>query len=97
MPRNQTRLDAQFSAGSLLASSRSLDGKDYSNGGPATSQGASSSAKRVDERTVTITDKIGEKVSDIQEMRLSADLKTLTITVRVSGRDKPTVIVFERQ
>jgi hypothetical protein len=36
-------------------------------------------------------------VTDTQEIELSADLKTLTITVHVAGRDKPNVMAFERQ
>ena len=74
-----------------------LDGKDHAKDEPTAGQSTSSSARRLDERTVTITDKAGGKVSDTQEMRLSADLKTLTMTVRVPGRDKPNVLVFERQ
>jgi hypothetical protein len=36
-------------------------------------------------------------VTDTEEIGLSADLKTLTITVHVPGRDKPNVMVFERK
>ncbi len=72
-----------------------FDGKDYPNEGP-NAQGASSSMRRVDERTVVITDKADSKVTDTQDIALSADLKTLTITVHIVGRDKPNVLVFER-
>ena len=44
-----------------------------------------------------ITDKAGDKVTDTEDIALSADLKTLTITVHVVGRDKPNVLVFERK
>jgi hypothetical protein len=52
----------------------------------------------VDERTLVITDKAdGKVVSDTEEIGLSADLKTLTMTVHIAGRDKPNVMVFERK
>ncbi len=73
-----------------------LEGKDHTNDGPNEDRGASSSMRRVDERTLVITDKAGGKVTDTQEIGLSANLKTLTMTVRIPGRDRPTVLVFER-
>ncbi len=72
-----------------------FDGKDYPNEGP--NAGASSSMRSVDERTLAITDKYNGKVTDTEEIALSTDLKTLTITVHVAGRDKPNVMVFERK
>jgi len=74
-----------------------FDGKEYPNEGPKADRGASSSIRRVDERTLVITDKAGGKVTDTEEIELSADLKTLTITVHIAGRDKPNVMVFERK
>jgi hypothetical protein len=73
-----------------------LDGKDYPREGAAAGAGTSSSALRMDERTLMITDKAGGKVSDTVEIALSPDLKTLTKTVRIPGRDRPTVLVFAR-
>jgi hypothetical protein len=74
-----------------------FDGKDYPNEGPNARRGASSSIQRVDERTLVITDKTDAKVTDTEAIGLSADLKTLTITLHVPGRDKPNVMVFERK
>ena len=74
-----------------------FDGKDYPNEGPNAGRGASSSIRRVDEGTLVITDKAGGRVTDTEDIGLSADLKTLTITVHVPGRDKPIVMVFERK
>lgn len=73
------------------------DGKDYPDEGPNAKQGASSSIRRVDERTLVITDKAGGNVTDTEDFALSADLKTLTVTVQIPGRDKPYVMVFERK
>jgi len=74
-----------------------FDGKEYPNEGPNADRGASSSNRRVEGRTLVITDKAGGKVRDTEEIDLSADLKTLTITVHIAGRDKPNVMVFERK
>ena len=73
-----------------------FDGKDYPNEGPLADHGASSS-RRVDERTLVITDKADGKVTDTEEIALSPDQKTLTVTVHIPGRDKPNVMVFERK
>ena len=71
--------------------------KGHPNDGPNAEGSVSSSMRRVDERTLVITDKAGGKVADTQEIGLSANLKTLTMTVRIAGRDKPTMLVFERK
>ena len=44
-----------------------------------------------------ITGKANGKVTDTEDIELSADLKTLTITKHIPGRDKPNVMVFERK
>jgi len=36
-------------------------------------------------------------VTGTEEVGLSADLKTLTITLRFMGRDKPDVMFYQRQ
>ncbi len=74
-----------------------FDGKEYPNEGPNAGRGASSAIRRVDERTLVITDKADGKVTETEELELSADLKTLTIKVHIAGRDKPNVMVFERK
>jgi hypothetical protein len=74
-----------------------FDGKDYPpNGVPNAGRGPFSSIRRVDERTLVITNKYDGKVSNTEEFVLSTDLKTLTMTVRIAGRDKPDVLLFER-
>jgi hypothetical protein len=74
-----------------------LNGKDYPNQGPNANPGSSSSTRRVDEHNLVMTDRASGKVTDTEEIGLSDDLKTLTITVHVAGRDKPNVMVFERK
>jgi hypothetical protein len=73
-----------------------FDGKEYPNEGPGVDPTASSSARRVDEHTLVITDRAKGKVTDTKEVGLSGDLKTLTITTHIVGQDRPTVLVFER-
>jgi len=73
-----------------------LDGKDYANVG-AVVDGLTASARRVNERTVEMTDKISGKVRDTQEISVSPDGKTLTMTVHITGRSAPDVQVFERE
>jgi hypothetical protein len=73
-----------------------FDGKDYANIG-AVVDGLAASARRVDERTVEVTDKANGKPTDTQEIKASEDGKTLTITIHITGRSQPDVQVFERQ
>ena len=74
-----------------------FDGKDYPNQGPNVARGSASSVRRVNERTLEMTDKIDGKVMDAQQIELSSDLKTLTMTVHTVGRSEPNILVFERQ
>jgi hypothetical protein len=74
-----------------------FDGKDYPNEGPNTDTGSTSSIRQVNEHTLEITDKANGKLKATEQIELSADLKTLTITMHIAGKDKPNVMVFERQ
>jgi hypothetical protein len=74
-----------------------FDGKDYPNAGRGATQGATSSARWVDERTLEITDKINGKVTRTIQIELSSDLKTLTRTVHPVGQSQPNIFVFDRQ
>ncbi len=60
-----------------------FDGKDY---------------RRLDEHTLELTDKGSDgKIAETQEIQLSSDLKTLTMTRHIPGRSDPQILVFERQ
>jgi hypothetical protein len=79
-----------------------FDGKDYPNVGPNVPAGSTSSARRVngrtlDQHTLELTGKFNGKVTDTQEIKLSSDGKTLTMTVHPAGRTEPNILVFERQ
>jgi hypothetical protein len=75
-----------------------FDGKDYPYLGPHVPAGATSSGRRVNQRSLEITDKLQGKITGTRKIELSNDLKTLTITVRVAGQSKiEDVLVFERR
>jgi hypothetical protein len=74
-----------------------FDGKDYANVGRSVAEGSTSSARRVDERTLEITDKIKGKITRTEEIELSPDLKTLTRTVHPVGQHESNIFVYERQ
>ncbi len=74
-----------------------FDGKDYPEVGPGVSPGSVSSGHRVNERTLELTDRIKDKVTDTREIKLSPDLKTLTMTVHRAGQETPNVLVFDRE
>jgi hypothetical protein len=74
-----------------------FDGKDYPNVGGDVAQGSISSARRVDERTLEITDKVNGKITRTIQIQLSPDHKTMTRTVHPAGQSEPNVFVFERQ
>lgn len=73
-----------------------FDGQDYANVG-AVVDGMTASARRINERTLEVTDKISGKVRDTQEISISVDDKWLTITVHIPGRSEPDLQVFERE
>jgi len=72
-----------------------FDGGDYAMVAPI--EGYTTSARRVNERTLEITYKVKGKVGDTQTMELSSDLKTLTMTRHMVGQSEPYIEVFERQ
>jgi hypothetical protein len=75
-----------------------FDGNDYPDLGPNVTPGSASSGRRVNGRSLEITDKFQGKITDTRQIELSKDLKTLTITVRLVGQNKPkTILVFDRE
>lgn len=59
---------------------------------------AASSLRRLDEHTVELMRKKSDgELSDFLQLKLSADLKTMTITPHSAAGDEPHVLVFERQ
>lgn len=73
-----------------------FDGRDYPDAGANIPAGFVSSARRVDDRTLEITDHFKGRVVDTQQVQLSPDRKTLTITFR-AGEAEPNIFVYERR
>jgi hypothetical protein len=83
---------------SHLTKNMKQDGKDYPNMGANAAVVAASSLRRLDEHTLELTDKKSDgKIYDTQQIKLSSDLKALTISIHAAGRDESNVFVFERQ
>jgi hypothetical protein len=74
-----------------------FDGKDYPVEGPGLAKGSTSSARRVDERTLEIVDKLNGEVTRTERREISADLKTLTRTIHPVRQHDPNIFVYERQ
>lgn len=87
-----------INSSSQLTRNLKLDGKDYPNAGPNAAIVAVSSVRRLNEHTLELTDKRSDgKVYDTQQIKLSSDVKTLTMTRHTVGRSDPSIFVFERQ
>lgn len=83
--------------GSGMITSVKFDGKEYPSSGANAVEGYMTSATRVDAHTLHVTHTLKGKVLDTQEMVVSPDGKTITISVNQKGRSKPNVLVFERE
>jgi hypothetical protein len=86
-----------FINSSGVTKSVKFDGKEYPNAGPNARAGSASTARRMNEDTLEMTDKFNGKITNTREIQLSGDRKTLTMTVHVPGRREEDVFVFERQ
>ena len=65
---------------------------------PKGDRGSASSGRRVSERSLEIAEKFKGKVMGTRQIELSADLKILTMTVRLEGQNRPKrIMVFDRE
>jgi hypothetical protein len=61
-------------------------------------KGTAYSGRRVNERSLAITEKFKGKTTGTRQIELSRDLKTLTVTVRLVGQSKPqSILVYDRE
>lgn len=74
-----------------------FDGKEYPASGAGMPKGFTASGHRVDARNLELTDKVNGEIVDQQQVELSSDLKTLTISIRTPKQSKPNILVFERE
>ncbi|HEY1810000.1 MAG TPA: hypothetical protein VGG42_15660 [Acidobacteriaceae bacterium] len=84
-------------AGGQVVQSLHFDGKDYPGSGGSAPAGYVSSGRRISERAVERVDKVNGKVLYTQQIEVSPDGRVLTVTVHVPGREKPDVMVFDRE
>ncbi|MFI4968279.1 MAG: hypothetical protein ACHQAU_06075 [Gammaproteobacteria bacterium] len=75
----------------------SFDGKDYPNLSSNAPSGTTYSARRADERSVEISDKLNGKAVDTQQYTLSSDHKTLTLSIHRAGMQTASIYVFDRE
>jgi hypothetical protein len=76
-----------------------FDGNDYPdldpNGGD---KGTAYSGRRVNERSLEITEKFKGTITGTRQIELSRDLKTLTVTVRLVGQSRPqSILAYDRE
>jgi hypothetical protein len=74
-----------------------FENNDHPHGDTSSAQGISKSIRRVDDNTLIITIKRDAKEVATHEVALSTNRKNLTLTMRVVGRDRPNVLVFDRR
>ena len=80
-----------------MTKSIKFDGKDYASRGPNLPAGFATSGRRLGDQSIELTDKINGKVLDTQQVEVSPDTRTLTITTHIPGHSKPNIQVFDRQ
>jgi hypothetical protein len=76
--------------------SMKFDGKDYEEKGPTVAPGSVSAGKRVNARTLEITDKVKGEVMDHATYEVSPDGKTLTLTIHDTGQPEPIIVVYDK-
>ena len=75
-----------------------FDGKDYPDVDPNADHGLASSGRRVNERSLEITEKFKGEITGTRQIELSKDLKTLTVTERLVGQSRPkSIFVYDRE
>lgn len=80
-----------------MITSVKFDGKEYPSSGANAVEGYTTSGTRDDPHKLRLEHKLKGKLLDTQDAMVSDDGKTMTIQVKQPGRDKPNVMVFERE
>ena len=74
-----------------------FDGKDRAYERPNVKAKFASSIRRVDERTLALTDKVDGKLAGTEEIKISPDHDVLTMTIQSVGQTRPEIRVFDRE
>jgi hypothetical protein len=81
-----------------IAKKLKFDRNDYPDPDPNEEPGSTCSGRRVNERSLEITEKLKGKITGTRQIELSTDLRTLTMTVRLVGQSRPkSSLVFDRE
>ena len=76
-----------------------LDGNDHPDIDPnGADKGTAHSARRVNKRSLEVSEKFKGNIKSTQQIELSEDLKTLTMTDRLVGQIRPrSILEFDRE
>jgi hypothetical protein len=76
-----------------------LDGNDHPDLDPhGGDKGTAYSGRRVNERSLEVTETFKGKITGTRQIELSTDLNTLTVTVRLVGQNRPqSILVYDRE
>ena len=74
-----------------------FDGKDYAYERPNVKAKFASSMRRVNERTLALTNKVDGKLAATEEIKISPDHNVLTMTIQSVGQTRPEIRVFDRE
>lgn len=86
------------SRGADMVEKIKFNGNDYPAVDPDASPGSASSGRRVNERSVDITEKLKGEIAGTRRIELSRDLKTLTMSLHLVGQNRPqSILVFDRE
>lgn len=86
------------SPGAEMTKKLKFDGNDYPDPDRNGNTDSASSGRRVNERSLEITHKFKGKITSTRQVELSADLKTLTLTLQLVGQNRPkSIFVFDRE
>jgi hypothetical protein len=81
-----------------ITRSLKFDGKDYPSSGADAPAGLVAAGRRVNERSVEFEDKYKGRVLQTLRIEISADLKTLKVSITLAGENKPrNIYVFDRE
>jgi hypothetical protein len=86
------------SPGADMNEKMKFDGNDYPAVDPNAAPGSGSSGRRVNERSLEISEKRNGKITGTRTIELSRDLKILTMSLRLVGQSRPqSILVFDRE
>jgi hypothetical protein len=74
-----------------------FDGKDYPPATASPAQGNTTSARRLDARSIELTKKLKGKILETREITVSADGKILTMTRHLVDQRVPNILIFDRE